>query len=240
MAVEAWMLTRVGASENNAEDAGKSRESRLFSACASDQRGGLVYAVYSLSVYCMCKTDQMKHLLTAIACFFALSISAQTPVTYNPDSDGDNFIGVADLTSLLSEFGTTFSPFFYNSEIVPLENDEGIFTAEDFAPVFLCDARELEGAAQIDVYDFQPCEVWVIYEMNQGIDVSLTCSIWDEFGIATYYHDWFPPPPTGSAIASVGFGYYSFETGSSDNTNDAPIIMMQKFLVLNNEIMTIK
>ena len=79
-----------------------------------------------------------------------------------------------------------------------------------------------------------------IYEMNQGIDVSLTCSIWDEFGIATYYHDWFPPPPTGSAIASVGFGYYSFETGSSDNTNDAPIIMMQKFLVLNNEIMTIK
>ena len=50
----------------------------------------------------------MKHLLTAIACFFALSMSAQMP--YNPDSDGDNFIGSEDLMGLLSEYGTDFFP----------------------------------------------------------------------------------------------------------------------------------
>ncbi len=44
----------------------------------------------------------MKHLLTAIACFFALSMSAQT---WNPDADFDNVIGVNDLMELLSVFG---------------------------------------------------------------------------------------------------------------------------------------
>jgi hypothetical protein len=54
----------------------------------------------------MCKTDQMKHLLTAIACFFALSMSAQT---WNPDADFDNVIGVNDLMELLSVFGTEWT-----------------------------------------------------------------------------------------------------------------------------------
>jgi hypothetical protein len=51
----------------------------------------------------MCKTDQMKHLLTAIACCLAVAGSAQTP--YNPDSNGDGFVGSADLVSLLSLYG---------------------------------------------------------------------------------------------------------------------------------------
>ena len=54
----------------------------------------------------MCKTDQMKHLLTAIACFFALSMSAQT---WNPDADFDNVIGVNDLMELLTVFGTEWT-----------------------------------------------------------------------------------------------------------------------------------
>jgi len=44
----------------------------------------------------------MKHLLTAIACFFALSMSAQTP--YNPDVDGDGCITVTDVLGVLSQF----------------------------------------------------------------------------------------------------------------------------------------
>ena len=49
----------------------------------------------------------MKHLLTAIACFFALSMSAQFP--YNPDSDSDNLIGTVDLLSLLPLYGSEFN-----------------------------------------------------------------------------------------------------------------------------------
>ncbi|MDC3198179.1 hypothetical protein OAT89_00775 [bacterium] len=49
----------------------------------------------------------MKHLLTAIACCFAVAGSAQTDAyPYNPDSNGDGLIGVADLLTMLSEFGT--------------------------------------------------------------------------------------------------------------------------------------
>ena len=48
----------------------------------------------------------MKHLLTAIACFFALSMSAQT---WNPDADFDNVIGVNDLMALLSVFGSEWT-----------------------------------------------------------------------------------------------------------------------------------
>ena len=52
----------------------------------------------------------MKHLLTAIACFFALSMSAQFP--YNPDSNSDNLVGIDDLMGLLSLFGGDFLPSY--------------------------------------------------------------------------------------------------------------------------------
>ena len=48
----------------------------------------------------------MKHLLTAIACCFALFMSAQT---WNPDADFDNVVGVNDLMALLSVFGTEWT-----------------------------------------------------------------------------------------------------------------------------------
>jgi len=48
----------------------------------------------------------MKHLLTAIACCLAVAGSAQSDAyPFNPDSDGDGLIGVADLLALLSDFG---------------------------------------------------------------------------------------------------------------------------------------
>ena len=46
----------------------------------------------------------MKHLLTAIACFFVLSMNAQT--LYNPDVDGDGCITVTDVLGVLSLFDT--------------------------------------------------------------------------------------------------------------------------------------
>ena len=49
---------------------------------------------------------QMKHLLTAIACCLAVAGSAQSDAyPFNPDSDGDGIVGVADLLALLSDFG---------------------------------------------------------------------------------------------------------------------------------------
>ena len=95
----------------------------------------------------------MKHLLTAIACFFALSVSAQTPVTYNPDADGDGFVGSEDLLVLLTEFGTSFTPFFYNDEILTIPNEQEIdnymsnwgsegFLISEVAPAYLIDLRE--------------------------------------------------------------------------------------------------
>jgi hypothetical protein len=46
----------------------------------------------------------MKHLLTGIACFLALSVSVQT--LYNPDVDGDDCITVTDVLSILGLFNT--------------------------------------------------------------------------------------------------------------------------------------
>ena len=52
----------------------------------------------------------MKHLLTAIACFFALSMSAQAPnPDWNPDFNADEIIGATDLLGLLSAFEMNFS-----------------------------------------------------------------------------------------------------------------------------------
>ena len=50
----------------------------------------------------------MKHLLTAIACFFALSMSAQTDWPWNPDYDSDQMIGMTDFLPFLGIFGDEF------------------------------------------------------------------------------------------------------------------------------------
>jgi hypothetical protein len=71
----------------------------------------------------------MKHLLTAIACFFALSMSAQFP--YNPDSNSDNLVGIDDLLDLLPLYGDEFYPdgspvIQYYSDNEWLGNDAGL------------------------------------------------------------------------------------------------------------------
>ena len=61
----------------------------------------------------------MKHLLTAIACCLVVAGSAQTP--YNPEVDGNNLIGVVDLTEFLPLWGGEFYPDVNTSEPVIFE-----------------------------------------------------------------------------------------------------------------------
>ena len=53
----------------------------------------------------------MKHLATLLALLLSCSMFAQGPVEFpwNPDADGDDFIGVNDLMALLGEFDSVFS-----------------------------------------------------------------------------------------------------------------------------------
>jgi len=54
----------------------------------------------------------MKHLITCLALGIAFAAGAQTGLVefpYNPDSNGDDMIGTADLLDLLSLFGNEFS-----------------------------------------------------------------------------------------------------------------------------------
>ena len=87
----------------------------------------------------------MKHLLTAIACCLAVAGSAQTP--YNPDSNGDGFVGSADLVTLLSFYG----------ELAPV----------DSLTVVTADALELSGYFT-GYQDSIP-----IYQVTADVDVVL-------------------------------------------------------------------
>ena len=62
----------------------------------------------------------MKHLTTLFALLLSCTMLAQGPVEFpwNPDSDGDDFIGVNDLMALLGEFDSVFS-------------EEGLYLSED-------------------------------------------------------------------------------------------------------------
>ena len=62
----------------------------------------------------------MKHLATLVTLFLSCTMLAQGPVEFpwNPDSDGDDFIGVNDLMALLGEFDSVFS-------------EEGLYLSED-------------------------------------------------------------------------------------------------------------
>ena len=70
----------------------------------------------------------MKHLLTAIACFFALSMSAQFP--YNPDSNSDNLVGIDDLMDLLPLYGGEFYPQQTEPQIQVIPLNDSLVVAD--------------------------------------------------------------------------------------------------------------
>ena len=58
----------------------------------------------------------MKNFFTLTLCFFTLSLTAQEPLTYpyNPDANGDTFVGVSDVLEGIS----TYDNFFFPEEIM--------------------------------------------------------------------------------------------------------------------------
>ena len=59
------------------------------------------------------KLNTMKHFVTLVACFTSFIGLAQNP-NYDPDYNGDAFIGVTDLTSLLSIYNSSVYDEEYN------------------------------------------------------------------------------------------------------------------------------
>ena len=104
----------------------------------------------------------MKHLLTAIACCLAVAGSAQTPVSYNPDSDGDYFVGAEDLLALLSEYGTSFTPLQYTSEAVVVPYTAGEyppFYTEEYSTLYIIDTR---------LSEYTESEFWIYANVGFG------------------------------------------------------------------------
>jgi hypothetical protein len=69
----------------------------------------------------------MKHLLTAIACFFALSMSAQEGLPWNPNANNDNIIGTVDLLAMLNVYGEEYSvQTCFRGEIYRCDDEQGM------------------------------------------------------------------------------------------------------------------
>lgn len=80
----------------------------------------------------------MKHLLTIISCFAALSMSAQTdyPFPWNPDADLDGWVSTEDLLQLLTVFGTQFEPDTWETDsisaAVVLDGNHNYFQCQSY------------------------------------------------------------------------------------------------------------
>ncbi len=193
----------------------------------------------------------MKHLLTAIACCLAVAGSAQTPVAYNPDANGDNYVGSADLVALLAEYGTSYLPLYYNSDAQYVPYTESIgFVVEELASLYVFDCRlvtdgdgsyadirfEVFGESDY-MMPLNGSEFWFI---NEGTSLSgqITtthlfsnddCSGWENhyhgFSFASEYHSgWVEHQP-------VCAGEYFY---SSHN------LVLSKMMYLNGEFLTIR
>jgi len=133
----------------------------------------------------------MKHLLTAIACFFALSMSAQT---WNPDADFDNVIGVNDLMELLTVFGTEWTAeypqnpdyelaAYYEGEINLIgcvqacqSNNARVINFTDYA--IFSDSIEVS----MEYNELTVCEGYCNYCYNYDLPVVAFLSIDSDFG----------------------------------------------------------
>jgi hypothetical protein len=135
----------------------------------------------------------MKYLVTVVACFVLVSVSAQTP--YNPDSDSDNLIGFDDLLDFLPLYGSEFFPEPDEPEIFSLDADiltsldldtldinsigvtlEYVFHVDNNIDIVVIEADEIR-LAMADMYSTN----------NQWLDIVIVlpeCSGYKEFSIA--------------------------------------------------------
>jgi hypothetical protein len=188
-------------------------------------------------------TDQMKHLLTAIACCLAVAGSTQTPVAYNPDADGDGLIGSEDLLVFLTEYGTSFTSLFYTDEAISAtydaeSNDWGV---QEFAPIYIVDTREAVSdpyyytlSVNIEANDangLEPlngCEFWFItegpFEDDFLIDIQIAM---DCDASLSYVADY------------GGFSIEDFHSYSESCNSTQRELRLRKFMYLNGEVMAI-
>ena len=156
----------------------------------------------------------MKHLLTAIACFFALSMSAQTTVAYNPDSDGDYFVGAEDLLALLSEYGTSFTPLQYTSEavIVPyVADDWPSFFTNEYSTLYIIDTR---------ISEYNESDVWIY----ATVEIEPLDENDNELPLLNGTEYWFLIPPNHGLELNMNVEHEDFELsflkrGSSNDWN---------------------
>ena len=143
----------------------------------------------------MCKTDQMKHLLTAIACFFALCISAQeypeVLTHYGADMNDDGIVGMADLLYLLLEWG--------------IDYDAAVAAADSAALAAPCDIMEYNGYTYELVEIGEQC--WfaenlqtTLFNNGDPIDYEGTNSLWESAIYPLY------SPPYGNWLLVEYYG----------------------------------
>ena len=92
----------------------------------------------------------MKHLLACLAILAAFNVTAQVDgfqLPYNPDSEPDGYIGVADILEVLSIFGSQFSPddIYTNDDSTHVVLDIGTMTYFEC----LAQCNQLEGSWRV-------------------------------------------------------------------------------------------
>ena len=154
----------------------------------------------------------MKHLLTAIACFFALSMSAQT---WNPDADFDNVIGVNDLMALLSVFGSEWTANYPEDEAF----DVAAYyagTADLFECIRVCESNN---ARVIGIEEFALFEDSIALAVApEDWEATLCPNGYDAY--ATYHRQVHLFMPSGD----FRYGHLSVGTNYSCNGNGTPTI----------------
>jgi hypothetical protein len=200
----------------------------------------------------------MKHLLTAIACCLAVAGSAQTP--YNPDSNGDNFIGSEDVLELLSEYGTDFFALPSGESLVNVEyNEEQCdgFCITEFADIYVIDARLAPEDVGLVIdhhipsiadngYSFpmNGAEYWFIFadgDDNTSYNIDMNAEgpyFYDEETNTGCY--------TGYSTSGIYVNLYESESGYLSGQIDcsepveALLPIMRKFLWLNGELIFLR
>ena len=130
----------------------------------------------------------MKHLLTAIACFLAVAGSAQTP--YNPDSDGNSYITITDLMSVLAVYGEQFTPNFLDTEevcIVTDPNNNDCTDGNNIPPITFFTYSDLDFDSYPDypeahtfIINFDPWEAQVVPNGTQWWVLTSSNSIYTD------------------------------------------------------------
>ena len=148
----------------------------------------------------------MKHLLTAIACFFALSMSAQTP--YNPDSNGDNFVDIADFLDFLPNYGQDFypAPVSPSSSVVVVTDNLTTELADHYIiPVLENDAFNCPD------YDYDGANtVYIVTEPSQNYDAQFANGTLFEF---VFPESFFSEP---DVVAVALCSTVTYESGLND------------------------